>query len=156
MAMRPVYTPTPPSSTGGGIYTGKISDLGREVEDQEHEPLAFLSGKFSGHSERWSMVKKEEFAIVEAFSKLDHFYTARKVHVFTDHSNLVYIFNPFGHNPGISRHVAHKLMRWAIMLSAYRYVIEHVPGERIVWTDILSLWAAAPSTRSGNKKIALL
>lgn len=43
-------------------------------------------------------------------------------------------------------------MRWAIKLSAYRYVIEHVSGDRNVWADMLSRWVVALSMRSGSKK----
>ncbi len=71
-------------------------------------------------------------------------------------SNLVYLFDPYGRNPGIARHTASKLMRWAIKLSAFRYVIEHVPGERNVWADMLTRWAVAPKNSTSPKKIASL
>ena len=32
-------------------------------------------------------------------------------------------------------------MRWALKISEFRYVIEHVPGERNVWADMLTRWA---------------
>lgn len=32
-------------------------------------------------------------------------------------------------------------MRWAIKLSALRYVVKHLPGERKVWADMLTRWA---------------
>ncbi len=42
----------------------------KQVEDQDHEPLFFLSGTFSGAAERWSIVEKETFAIVETFRRV--------------------------------------------------------------------------------------
>lgn len=75
--------------------------LGLDHDQQAHAPLLLLSGKFSGHSERLSTVEKEAFAVVEAMMKAEHISAVRDVHSFTDHSNLVYIFNPFGSNPGI-------------------------------------------------------
>lgn len=70
--------------------------------------------------------------------RLDYIICGRTVSIFTDHANLVYLFDPYGRNPGIARHTASKLMRWALKLSVFRYVIEHVPGERNVWADMLT------------------
>lgn len=64
--------------------------------------------------------------------------------MFTDHANLVYIFDPYGRNPGKPRHTASKFMRWALKLSSFRYIIEQVAGDRNVWADMLSRWAAKP------------
>ena len=61
--------------------------------------------------------------------------------IFTDHANLVYLFDPYGQNPGLSRNTACKLMRWAVRLSSFRYVIEHLAGELNVWADLLTHWA---------------
>ena len=38
----------------------------------------------------------------------------------------------------MTRHTASKLMRWALKLSAFHYVVEHLPGERNVWADMLT------------------
>ena len=38
----------------------------------------------------------------------------KEVSLFTDHANLVYIFNPVGQNPETARPIANKLMRWAL------------------------------------------
>jgi len=78
------------------------------------------------------------------------------VSLFTDHANLVYIFDPYGQNPSIGRHTANKLMRWALKLSAYRYVIEHLPGDRNVWADILTRWGVKPCGSVNTAKIAKL
>jgi len=111
---------------------------------QSHEPLSFLSGAFTGASSNWSIVEKEAYAIVESLSRLEYLIAGKEVSLFTDHANLIYIFDPVGQNPGIARHTANKLMRWALKLSGYRYVIEHLSGERNVWADILTRWAVKP------------
>ncbi|CDF33987.1 unnamed protein product [Chondrus crispus] len=77
-------------------------------------------------------------------TRLDHFTASGEVSLYTYHANLVYIFDPYGRNPGMSRHTANKLMRWALKLSACLYVIEHLPGERHVWADLLTRWAVKP------------
>ena len=82
-----------------------------KLENQRHEPLCFLSGVFSGSSGNWSVPEKEGYAIVEAICRLDFLVLGREVTIFTDHANLVYLYDPYGHNSVIARHTASKLMR---------------------------------------------
>jgi len=132
------------------------SEVKLPVEKQKHEPLSFLSGSFTGASANWSIVEKEAFSIVESMTKLEYLIAGKEVSLFTDHANLIYIFDPVGQNPGIARHTANKLMRWALKLSGYRYVIEHLAGERNVWADILTRWAVKPNTRVNTVKLSKL
>ena len=129
------------------------SERRQPIEDQKHEPLCFLSGAFKGSSANWSVPEKEGFAIVEAMCRLDYLITGLTVSIFTDHANLVYLYDPYGRNPGIARHTASKLMRWAIKLSAFRYVVEHLPGEENVWADMLTRWAVNPKSHVSAKRL---
>lgn len=56
----------------------------------------FLSGTFKGPSANWSVPEKEGFAIVEAMCRLDYLVTGHVVSNFTDHANLVYIYDSYG------------------------------------------------------------
>ncbi|KAH9178489.1 hypothetical protein AeNC1_017417 [Aphanomyces euteiches] len=47
-------------------------DLSQPLEDQRHEPLAFLSGTFTGACQRWPIVEKEPYAVVESCKRLDY------------------------------------------------------------------------------------
>lgn len=73
--------------------------------------------------------------------RLDYLVMGPEVNIFTDHANREYLYESYGKKPGISRHTVSKLMRWAIKLNAFRYVVEHLPGEQNVWADILTRWA---------------
>jgi RNase H-like domain found in reverse transcriptase len=42
------------------------------LEQQNHRPLTFLSGRFVGASSRWPTIEKEAFAIVEATRRLEY------------------------------------------------------------------------------------
>ncbi|KAE8999859.1 hypothetical protein PR001_g18944 [Phytophthora rubi] len=118
-------------------------DLEKPRGEQRHEPLAFLSGKFVGAASRWAIVEKEAFAIVEACQHLDYLLLRPGgFTIFTDHRNLIYIFNPYAVDAGIHRYQADKLQRWALGLSCFNYEIEHVSGEENVWGDLLSRWGA--------------
>ena len=47
-------------------------DIKKDVHQQNHKPLSFLSGAFSGSSRSESVPEKEAFPIIEAMSRLDY------------------------------------------------------------------------------------
>lgn len=69
-------------------------------------------------------------------TRFDYIKLGRQVYIFTDHSNLLSIYDPFGSPLDLPRSEMKNLMRWAVNLSAYGYVIEHIPGELIVCADL--------------------
>jgi hypothetical protein len=118
-------------------------DLDLPAADQRHEPLAFLSGRFTGASTRWPILEKEAFTIITSCDRMDWLlHCPSGFSLFTDHNNLIYVFNLHRLTPGISSHTASKLTRWALSLSAFRYTIEHVPGSENILSDLLTCWAA--------------
>lgn len=58
-----------------------------------------------------------------------------------DQLAAVNLYYPYGYNPGIPRHTSSKLICWDLKLSSFRYVLEHLSGERNVWADMLTRWA---------------
>jgi RNase H-like domain found in reverse transcriptase/Reverse transcriptase (RNA-dependent DNA polymerase)/Integrase core domain/Integrase zinc binding domain len=119
------------------------SDLDLPLDQQRHEPLAFLSGGFNGAMSRWPIIEKEAYAIIASCTRLDWLLQcADGFSLFTDHHNLLYIFNPAGTHGVTSAHSAAKLIRWALRLSSYRYTIEHIAGPDNVWSDMLTRWAS--------------
>ena len=128
------------------------SELSKPIMDQEHQPLAFLSGTFSEREEHWSTYEREAFAVIQAFRKLDYLLACDPTtRVFTDHRNLLFTFNPVAMEPSLGRHKVLKVIRWALFLSAFNYRIEHVPGDSNTWPDIMTRWMRgyrkAPSVR---------
>ena len=106
-----------------------------------HEPLAFLGAPFKKAEINWSTFEQEAFAIYQVFKKLDYlFCDDQPTHVFTDHRNLLFIFAPVALEPALGRHIVGKVQRWALYLSRFTYVIEHVDGEKNVFADILTRW----------------
>ena len=79
--------------------------------------------------------------------RLVYLIIGHEVNIFTDHANLVYLYDPYGRNPGISKQTPSELIRWAIKLSAFRYVVIHLPGDPNVWADMLTRWAVNPVRR---------
>ncbi|KAH9074583.1 hypothetical protein Ae201684P_022387 [Aphanomyces euteiches] len=93
-----------------------LDDLELVASEQRHESLAFLSGAFRGASERWPIVEKEAFAVVVSCKRQEYLLIRPGgFRLFTDHRNLVYMFNPLGASPNMAKHQA---------LGAYH---DHVP-----------------------------
>jgi RNase H-like domain found in reverse transcriptase/Reverse transcriptase (RNA-dependent DNA polymerase)/Integrase core domain/Integrase zinc binding domain/Chromo (CHRromatin Organisation MOdifier) domain len=123
------------------------TDLDLSPCDQRHAPLAFLSGKFTGPMKRWPIIEKEAYAILTSCERMAWLLQRPEgFSLYTDHRNLVYVFNPYGAPSHLSAHTAAKLIRWALKLSAYRYTIEFVPGSDNVWSDMLTRWASPPQS----------
>ena len=81
-----------------------------------------------------STVDKEAFAIVSTFRRLEHLLW-NGVHIFTDHRNLAYIFNPGACVTSVSKALAQRLEGWKGVLGQYRYTICHISGDRNAWGD---------------------
>ncbi|GMG14688.1 unnamed protein product [Phytophthora fragariaefolia] len=127
------------------------SELEKPVDKQNHRPLAFLSGRFTGAQLRWPTIEKEAYAIIEAVKRLEYLLLRPGgFHLFTDHRNLVYMFNPGASDSSMQRYQADKLQRWAMAMTSYRYVIEHIRGEDNVWADMLSRWGNAHAQRQDS------
>ena len=151
-----VYTDASQDHWGAVITQVVPGELSKPLSDQQHQPLAFLSGSFKGSSSRWPIVEKEAFAIVETCKRMEYLLLRnRGFHLFTDHRNLQYIFDPTSVDSNIARYQADKLQRWSMVLASFKYEIEFVSGEDNVWGDLLSRWGA-PATTPATKKICQL
>ena len=125
----------------GVVTQVRKEQMGLSREKQEHEPLAFLGSAFSGAELNWSTFEQEAYAIFQTFEKLDYLLLdEQEVHVFTDHRNLLFIFAPLAFEPGLGRHITSKVQRWAMYLSRFTYVIEHVAGDANIFADMHTRW----------------
>ena len=66
--------------------------------------------------------------------------------LYTDHNNLIYIFDPTSVVTDISQTTIRKVLRWAVRLSVYNYTCVHINGTDNVWADLLGRWSAALPT----------
>jgi hypothetical protein len=89
----------------------------------------------------WSVIEKAAFPSVEAVERLHHLLlTDEGFRLFTEHRNLIYVFDPILRDNDFKKQAVEKLCRWASKLFAFKYVIEHIPGESSIWADVLSRW----------------
>jgi len=130
------------------------ADLDLDFDKQRHEPLAFLSGSFKGASSRWSTPEKEASAIIFCCQRLDYLLMREQgFHLFTDHSNLVFLYHPQRSNIRMNKTIYSKVQRWSLILSMYEYTIVHIKGEENCWADLLSRWAKrTPPVSEGEKE----
>ena len=136
-----VYTDASERYWSGVVTQTTPEQLSLPVEQQGHEPLAFLGSAFKGAELGWTTFEKEGFAIFQTFEKMDYlFQSQRGTHVYTDHRNLLFIFAPLALEPVLGRHVVSKVQRWALFLSRFSYVIEHIDGKSNICADILTRW----------------
>ncbi|KAF0711038.1 hypothetical protein As57867_005399, partial [Aphanomyces stellatus] len=128
----------------GSVITQVPPDqLQRPFDAQNHQPLMFLSGTFTGAAGRWAIVEKEAYAIVETLVRADYLlHPAAGFNLYTDHRNLKFIFSPTAVVASVPKYTAQKLERWALLLMGYSYVIHDIPGEVNVWADLLSRWGS--------------
>lgn len=108
----------------------------------QHAPLAFVSGSFTNSELRWATLDREALAIVETFRRLEWLLWSGPV--FTDHRNLIYIFNPQTAVSKLSKAASQRLLNWATFLGKNQYSIRHIEGEENLWGDLLSRWISTP------------
>lgn len=126
-----------------GCMISQVSpdQLSRPVEEMDMEPLAFCSGAFVKHELARATVDKEGDAIHRGMNQNEYaLVSAKKVVIYCDHRNLAYLFSHDPAHPGMTKPMRERLQRTAVSLQRFDYTIEHIPGERQTWGDILSRW----------------
>ena len=99
------------------------------------QPVMYASRSLSTAESKYSQIEHEALAIIFAVKKF-HQYLYGKVFVLvTDHKPLCKLF---GHADGIPTLAAARIQRWALILSAYQYRIEYVPGSEKYCADCMS------------------
>lgn len=142
----------------GVVTQCEEEELSKPRTDQIHEPLGFLSSSFTGAKLGWSTYEKEAFAIVQTFKKMEYaIISSMKTFIFTDHRNLLFVFNPHSLNPDLKAHIVSKVQRWALYLSQFTYIINHIPGDENVMADIMTRWCKGyRSTKISRIQVANL
>lgn len=123
-----------------GIGTqNRPEQLDLPIEEEQHEPLAFVGSEFKNEELGRSTFEKECYAIFQTFEKLDYLLLGSKpAHFYTDHRTLMSVFAPLALEPTLRRHIVSKVQRWTLFLSRFPFVIEHVSGTLNVFADILT------------------
>ena len=108
--------------------------LSHRSEDGER-PIAFASRSLSAPERRYSQLDKEALAIVFAVKRFHQYLFGRRFTILSDHRPLKYLL---GETRGIPTLASARVQRWALLLSAYDYVIDYRPGSKHANADVLS------------------
>ena len=99
-------------------------------EDGIKHPVAFASRKLLPREGNYSTIEKECLAIVWAIRKFHQYLYGSEFVLEADHQPLQYL--------GASQYQNGRLLRWALALQPYRFVLKSVRGKDDVGADFLS------------------
>lgn len=143
-----VFTDASELLWSGVVTQVPAQDLNKGYADQRHEPMCFLSSSFTNAELRWATIEKEAYAIMATVQRMHWLLaTADGFDLYTDHKNLIFLFDPLSVATDLSQSTIRKVLRWAVRLSAYNYTCVHIPGEENVWADLLSRWVPTGTVR---------
>ena len=93
-------------------------------------PVAYFSRKLLDREKRYSTVEKELLAIIAALDHFNVYVGCSPIKVHSDHRPLVWLRQCTTANQ--------RVLRWALILSEYDVVVEHIKGSENYLADMLS------------------
>nr|XP_047141136.1 uncharacterized protein K02A2.6-like [Hydra vulgaris] len=103
--------------------------LSQQQYDGSEKPVSFASRTLNMAERNYAQIEKEGLALVIAVKKFHQFLFGQKFRLYTDHKPLLGLF---------SESKAARVLRWALLLSAYDYQLLYCPGEKYATADGLS------------------
>ncbi len=94
--------------------------LAHHMKDGTERPIGFVSRTLTVAEKNYSQLEKEGLAIVFGVKKFHKYLYGRKFVICTDHKPLLSLLNELKAVPQMA---SQRIMRWAIILGAYEYVI---------------------------------
>lgn len=121
---QPFILQTDASNTGLGAILLQEDNTGNK------HPVAFASRKLLPRESRYSTIERECLAIVWGINKFHEYLYGNEFILETDHQPLQYLGNAKFQNG--------RLMRWALVLQPYRFLLRAIHGKENVGADCLS------------------
>ena len=119
----------------------------------QERPVAYASRTVSQAEAKYAQIEREALAIVFAVRKFHQYLYGREFILVTDHRPLCKIF---GHDQGVPPLAAARMQRWALILSAYQYRIQYIPGEQNNCADCMSRLPLVKSSLDEDKAVLAL
>ncbi len=128
----------------------------------QHSLLLVLSGRFRKAQLRWHIVEKEAYPFGVRLQEYSYWVNGGRypTALFTDHKNLLALFNDKARPLSCTKPNRARLTRWGINLLSMKYVIYHIDGEENKLADLGSRWGSrfaqarrkvkSPQANTGN------
>ena len=106
--------------------------LQQQDSNRDWHPCAYLSKSFSDMERNYEIYNRELLAIVWALTDWRHYLigSPHPVHIRSDHKNLTYFRT--------AKKLNRRQARWSLFLSEFNIKLEHIPGTKMVISDMLS------------------
>ena len=117
------------SSYGLGVV------LSHKMPDGSERPVCYASRTLSTAERNYGHIEKEGLTLVFAVKKFHHYLFGHRFTMVTDHKPLLGLFSE---HKGLPNRSAARILRWALLLSAYDYKLEFKPGMEHANADGLS------------------
>ncbi|KAL5260064.1 hypothetical protein ACHWQZ_G010249 [Mnemiopsis leidyi] len=108
-------------------------------------PIEFISRTLSPTERRYSQIDREALSIVWSVKRFHRYVYARPFKLLTDHEPLQHIYNP---DKGIPEMGSSRVLRWAVILSAYQFTVKYRSTKKHGNADVLSRFPL-PETDDG-------
>ena len=116
----------------------------------EERPVAYASCSLLQAEQNYAQIEREALAIVFAVRRFHQYFYGRDFTLITDHCPLCKIL---GEKEGSPPLAAARMQRWALLLSAYQYKIQHIPGTQNNPADCMSQLPSLSEKRDSAEKI---
>ena len=108
-------------------------------------PIAYASRVLTPPERNYSQIEREALAMVFGAEKFRQYLLGKKFTFRTDHKPLLSLFDQ---SKAIPMLTSSRLKKWRLVLAAYAYSIEFVPGKQNMFADYLSRKAVAEKPSS--------
>ena len=105
------------------------------MPDGVEQTVAYASRSLWEAEQNYAQIKREALSIIFAVKRFHQYLYGQRFVLVTEHQPLCKIF---GEKEGVPALAAARMQCWALLLGAYQFSIQHIPGKLNLCADFLS------------------